>query len=183
MELLVKVMDNFPLEPHRAREALQPAHPTDAGIDLHAADSLQLAPGERKLVGTGLAISLPEGMEAQIRPRSGRASREGLTVLNTPGTIDPGYRGQIKVLLQNSNPVYQADDLKNIDPATSWVRRLKLALQARTLTIDKGERIAQMVFARFERPQLRFVDTLSGSVRGRGGLGSTGKQAHKTEDT
>lgn len=181
MTLFVKLLENFPLEGIPPREALTPAHPTDAGIDLCAAEDVVLAPGERALVGTGVAISLPEGLEAQIRPRSGQAYKRGLTVLNTPGTIDPGYRGEVKVLLYNSNPVYQLEDLQNIDSGAPWVRRLKTALEARRLTIEKGERIAQMVIARFQRPEVQIVETLPDSVRGEGGIGSTGRKTRPAE--
>ncbi|MGB3181289.1 MAG: dUTP diphosphatase [Cyclobacteriaceae bacterium] len=130
-----------------------PAYQTEssAGLDLRAnLDSpVTLAPLERSLIGTGLHIELPSGFEAQIRPRSGMAYKHGLSVLNTPGTIDADYRGEIKVLLVNlSNEAY---------------------------TVENGERIAQMVVAKHETIQWQPVDVLSDTSRGAGGYGSTGK--------
>ena len=122
-----------------------------AGLDLraHLEAPVTLGPLERKLIGTGLFIELPAGYEAQIRPRSGMAYKHGLSVLNTPGTIDADYRGEIKVLLVN---------LSN-DP----------------FTVENGERIAQMVVAKHERITWQESDELSTTVRGSGGYGSTGK--------
>jgi dUTP pyrophosphatase len=120
-----------------------------AGFDLASAEpDFILAPGERRLVATGLAIELPPGMEGQVRPRSGLALRHGLTMPNAPGTIDSDYRGELRVILQNggSEPV----------------------------TIARGDRIAQVVFARYEAPDLIDVTELAGSSRGTGGFGSTG---------
>jgi len=131
-----------------------PAYETDlaAGADLRAAvpDSapMTLAPGERALVPTGLAMALPAGYEAQIRPRSGLAYKFGITVLNTPGTIDADYRGEVKVLLINHGK----------EP----------------FTIERGERVAQMVIAPITQPDFKTVEQLSETVRGAGGFGSTG---------
>jgi dUTP pyrophosphatase len=122
-----------------------------AGLDLRAdiVDEITLQPLERTLVGTGLFISLPKGFEAQIRPRSGMAYKHGLTVLNTPGTIDADYRGEIKVLMVNlSNDAY---------------------------TIQSGERLAQMVIAQHEQANWKEVEILDETERGAGGFGSTGK--------
>ena len=122
-----------------------------AGLDLRAnidAD-IELKSLERVLVPTGLFIALPEGTEAQIRPRSGLAYKHGLTVLNSPGTIDADYRGEVKVLLVN--------------------------LSNETFVIKNGERIAQMVVAKHERVDWLEVETLSETVRGAGGFGHTGK--------
>lgn len=126
--------------------------PQSAGLDLRAdiKDEVTLAPLERTLIGTGLYISLPKGYEAQIRPRSGMAYKHGLTVLNTPGTIDADYRGEIKVLMVNlSNEAY---------------------------TIKPGERLAQMVIAQHEQANWAEVEVLDETKRGEGGFGSTGKQ-------
>ena len=120
-----------------------------AGFDLASAEQdFVLAPGERRLVATGLSIELPPGVEGQVRPRSGLALRHGLTMPNAPGTIDSDYRGELKVILQNggSEPV----------------------------TIARGDRIAQLVFARYEAPELVDVADLAESSRGAGGFGSTG---------
>ncbi len=121
-----------------------------AGMDLEAAVDapLTLKPGERALVPTGLAIALPEGYEAQIRPRSGLAAKNGITVLNAPGTIDADYRGEIKVILAN--------------------------LGTEAFTIERGMRIAQMVIAAYNRVSWTAVDKLDETVRGTGGFGSTG---------
>lgn len=130
-----------------------PAYATilSAGMDLRAAitEDIILSPMQRVLVPTGLFIALPEGYEAQIRPRSGLAFKYGITVLNSPGTIDADYRGEIKVLLVN--------------------------LSDTAFTIKNGERIAQMVIARYETINWDLTDTLDESVRGTGGFGSTGK--------
>ena len=136
---------------NRGRQPL-PAYATEqsAGMDLRAnIDApLTLRPLERKLVGTGLYISLPQGYEAQIRPRSGLALKHGITVLNSPGTIDADYRGEIMVLLVN---------LSDTD-----------------FVINEGERIAQMVIARHEQAVFEPVETLDETERGAGGYGHTG---------
>ncbi len=121
-----------------------------AGMDLQAmlSEPLLLKPLERALVGTGLHIELPAGYEAQVRPRSGLAAKHGITVLNTPGTIDADYRGEIKVILVN--------------------------LGQEKYTIHHGDRIAQMVIARHERGQLVPTDRLNDTSRGSGGFGHTG---------
>jgi len=121
-----------------------------AGLDLRAdlEQGLILKPLERSLVSTGLYIELPEGYEAQVRPRSGLAAKHGISIVNTPGTIDPDYRGEIKVILVNLSDV--------------------------PFTLEPGERIAQMVIARFEHISWNEVETLSETERGEGGFGHTG---------
>ena len=123
-----------------------------AGLDLKAniTEPVTLNPLERVLVPTGLFIALPEGTEAQVRPRSGLAAKHGITVLNSPGTIDADYRGEIKVILVN--------------------------LSSEPFVINPGERIAQMVVARFERAQWVAVQELDSTERGEGGFGSTGRK-------
>lgn len=121
----------------------------DAGMDLHAVESVTLAPGETKLVPTGLTIELPAGFEAQIRPRSGLALKHSITLPNSPATIDPGYRGEIRVILQN--------------------------LGREPFEIHPGDRIAQMVIARYEAVEWVEHDELSESIRGEGGFGSSGR--------
>ena len=123
-----------------------------AGLDLKAniTEPVTLKPLERVLVPTGLFIALPEGTEAQVRPRSGLAAKHGITVLNSPGTIDADYRGEIKVILVN--------------------------LSSEPFVINPGERIAQMVVARFERAQWVAVQELDSTERGEGGFGSTGRK-------
>ena len=137
---------------NRSKHAL-PAYETGqaAGMDLRAnlEEPIQLDPLERAIVPTGLYIALPEGFEAQIRPRSGLAAKQGLTVLNSPGTIDADYRGEIKVILVN--------------------------LSNSTVQIHDGDRVAQMVIARYEQAQWTAVETLDETMRGAGGFGSTGK--------
>ena len=125
------------------------AHPGDAGADLCTTVDVRLAPGERALLPTGLAMALPEGYVALVHPRSGLAARCGLSIVNTPGTVDAGYRGEVKVLLIN------------LDPREDVV-------------LSKGDRIAQLVVQRVEHARFVEVDTLPGSSRGEGGYGSTG---------
>ncbi len=124
------------------------AHPGDAGMDLCSAEELVIPRGERHLVRTGLAMRLPPGYEAQVRPRSGLALRKGVTVLNSPGTIDEGYRGEIGVVLVN--------------------------LGEGPFEIRKGDRIAQMVVAPCTRAGIELVSELDSTERGAGGFGSTG---------
>jgi dUTP pyrophosphatase len=137
-------------------EGLQlPAYETagSAGMDVRAAvpegESMVLAPGERAMVPTGLSVAIPQGYEIQVRPRSGLAAKHGLTCLNTPGTIDSDYRGEIKVILVN--------------------------LGQEAFTIQRGERIAQLVLAPVTRLAWQSVDSLDETERGAGGFGSTGR--------
>ena len=125
------------------------AHPGDAGADLHTTVDITLGPGERAMVPTGLSIALPDGYVALVHPRSGLAARHGLSIVNTPGTVDAGYRGEIKVLLINHDPV---------EP----------------VTLSRGDRIAQLVVQKFERARFVEVGVLPDSPRGDGGYGSTG---------
>lgn len=125
------------------------AHPGDAGADLVTTTDVVLAPGERVLVGTGIALALPEGFAAFVHPRSGLAARHGLSVVNSPGTVDAGYRGEVKVVLVNHDP-------------------------AQPVSLRRGERIAQLVIQRVERAHFVEVDVLPGSSRGEAGYGSTG---------
>lgn len=149
-EVKVKLM---PLE-HAVGLQL-PTYATDksAGMDLSAAleEALELGPGDRALVPTGLSIALPEGYEAQIRPRSGLAIKHGITVLNTPGTIDADYRGEISVILINHGK--------------------------HAFTIERGMRIAQMVVEKYETVNWDVVKELDETDRGEGGFGSTGTDA------
>lgn len=130
-----------------------PSYATEgsAGVDLKANidDPITLAPLQRVVVPTGLRIALPKGTEAQVRPRSGLAAKHGITVLNTPGTIDADYRGEVGVILIN--------------------------LSDKDFVINPGERIAQMVLARYERFEWEDVEQLDNTSRGEGGLGSTGR--------
>lgn len=122
-----------------------------AGFDIHAAvtEPLVLAPGQRALVPTGFAMAMPRELEAQVRPRSGLAYKHGITCLNSPGTIDSDYRGEVKVLLIN--------------------------LGQEPFTIERGERIAQIVFQTVPQVELAEVEELADTVRGAGGFGHTGK--------
>lgn len=139
------------LLPH-AKDLALPKYQTEgsAGLDLTAAveEPLQLEPGERKLVPTGLKVAVPAGFEGQVRPRSGLALRHGLTLLNTPGTIDSDYRGELQVILAN--------------------------LGQEPFVVERGMRIAQLVIAPVARVMVRTVEKLPGTVRGEGGFGHTG---------
>jgi dUTP pyrophosphatase len=125
------------------------AHPGDAGADLCATVDVELMPGERAVVGTGIAIALPDGYAAFVHPRSGLAAKFGVTLVNAPGTVDAGYRGEIKVTLINTD-------------AKEAVR------------LKRGDRIAQLVVQRVEKAAFHEVERLPGSVRGANGFGSTG---------
>lgn len=120
----------------------------DAGMDLHATEDVYLKPGQTQLVGTGLSLELPPGFEAQIRSRSGLAAKHGVCVLNSPGTIDPAYRGEIKVILHNAGE--------------------------RSIGFFTGDRIAQMVIAKYEAVEFEVTEQLSDTARGENGGGSTG---------
>jgi dUTP pyrophosphatase len=124
------------------------AKPGDAGLDLRASEAASIAPGERRLVPTGLAVAIPEGHAGLVLPRSGLAMQKGVTVLNAPGLIDSGYRGELKVLLINHG--------------------------AEAIGIERGERIAQLVIQPVARARLVEVERLPDSSRGMGGFGSTG---------
>jgi dUTP pyrophosphatase len=125
------------------------AHPGDAGADLVTAVDVTLQPGERALVPTGIAMAVPEGYVALVHPRSGLAARHGLSIVNAPGTIDAGYRGEVKVLLVNLDP-------------------------AEPIELRRGDRVAQLVLQRVEQAAFTEVEVLPDSVRGVGGYGSTG---------
>ena len=128
------------------------AHPGDAGADLHTTVDITLGPGERAMVPTGLSIALPDGYVALVHPRSGLAARHGISIVNSPGTVDAGYRGEIKVMLINHDPT-------------------------ESVTLMRGDRIAQLVIQKFERARFVEVGVLPDSVRGAGGYGSTGTGA------
>ncbi|MCA2208345.1 MULTISPECIES: dUTP diphosphatase [Nocardia] len=131
------------------------AHPGDAGVDLCTTEDVIIEPGERVLVGTGIALALPVGTVGLIHPRSGLAAKAGLSVVNTPGTIDAGYRGEIKVCLINHDP--------------------RTAIELR-----RGDRIAQLLVQRVELVEFAEVDDLDETVRGAGGYGSSGGHASLT---
>lgn len=125
------------------------AHPGDAGLDLHAADTTVIAPGARALVPTGVALAIPDGWVGLVHPRSGLAADHGVTVLNAPGTIDTGYRGEVKVLLVNHG--------------------------TEPVELAHGERIAQLVLTPVAHARVRGVERLADTSRGTGGFGSTGR--------
>lgn len=125
------------------------AHPGDAGADLATAEDVELAPGERRLVGTGIALAVPDGWAAFVHPRSGLAARHGLTIVNAPGTVDSGYRGEIKVCLLNTDA-------------------------NRSVILRRGDLMAQLVFQRVGAARFEATDALPPSERGVGGHGSTG---------
>ncbi|WP_022885190.1 dUTP diphosphatase [Glaciibacter superstes] len=132
------------------------AHPGDAGADLHSNEDVVLAPGERALVGTGVAIALPDGFAAFVVPRSGLAVKHGITIVNSPGTVDAGYRGEIMVTLLNTD-------------------------QREPYRISAGDRIAQLIVMPVTRAQFVPVERLPGSQRGESGFGSSGLGAALAE--
>lgn len=140
--LKIYLLDEAAKMPYRA-------NPGDAGLDLYAIEELVIEPGETALIRTGLQLELPKNTEAQIRPRSGLAFKHAITVLNSPGTIDEGYRGELKILLINHGK--------------------------QAFTVEKDMRIAQMVIAPVMHVQLEEVDQLTNSQRGEGGFGSSGQ--------
>ncbi len=145
VDVLIKRLDpDLPL-PERS-------HPGDAGVDLMAAADVDLAPGARAVVPTGVAIALPDGYAAFVHPRSGLAAKHGVTIVNAPGTVDAGYRGEIRVTLLNTDP-------------------------AQAVSFSRGDRIAQLVIQRVASPVFHEVDSLPGSARGGSGFGSTGGYA------
>ena len=145
VEVLVQRLDpGLPL-PRRS-------HPGDAGADLFAAVDVELAPGQRAVVPTGVAIALPDGYAAFVHPRSGLAARHGVTIVNAPGTVDAGYRGEIRVTLLNTDADHP-------------------------VAFRRGDRIAQLVVQRVELPVFHEVERLPGSARGADGFGSTGGHA------
>ncbi len=127
----------------------QYAHAGDAGLDLFSADEVTIAPGQRMLVSTGIAVAIPEGFAGFVQPRSGLAVRQGLGIVNTPGLIDSHYRGEIKVIAIN------------LDPASD-------------ISVSRGDKIAQLVIQPVARVELTEVSELDETVRGEGGFGSTG---------
>lgn len=143
------------LEPEMALPGY--AHPGDAGADLATAADVELPPGERVTVGTGVAVALPEGYAGFVHPRSGLAAKWGLTLVNAPGTVDAGYRGEIKVTLLNTD-------------------------RTDTLRLRRGDRVAQLIVQRVERAAFHEAAVLPDSVRGEGGHGSTGGLAARRAD-
>jgi dUTP diphosphatase len=133
-----------------AARAPSRAHDGDAGYDLHAAEAAVLGPGERASIGTGVAVAIPEGHAGLVLPRSGLAARHGIALVNAPGLIDAGYRGEVRVLLLNTD-------------------------RERPFEVGVGDRIAQLVIARHETPEPVEVEALAASPRGGGGFGSTGR--------
>ena len=124
------------------------AHPGDAGVDLYAAEAVALAPGERATVGTGVAVAIPEGYAGLVAPRSGLAQRHGLSIVNAPGVVDAGYRGEIRVILVNHG--------------------------SEVVTLARGDRVAQLLVVPVAGGDLLEVEELPSSERGEGGFGSTG---------
>jgi len=150
VEILVRRLDpDLPLPAY--------AHPGDAGADLATTADVTLAPGERATVGTGIALALPDGYAAFVHPRSGLAHRLGVSIVNAPGTVDAGFRGEIKVVLVNF-------DLRE------------------PVAFRRGDRIAQLVVQRVERARFHEVERLPGSARGAGGHGSTGVSSAAPEE-
>ena len=139
-------------------EPPQYAHAGDAGADLLSADDVVIAPGERVMVGTGVSIALPDGFAAFVVPRSGLAAKHGITIVNTPGTVDAGYRGEIRVILLNT------------DASAPY-------------TVSAGDRIAQLVVMPVARARFIPVERLPGTERGEGGFGSTGYRTPESSTT
>ena len=133
-----------------AAKAPARAHDGDAGFDLHAAEAATLAPGDRASVGTGVAVAIPDGFAGLVLPRSGLAARHGIALVNAPGLIDSGYRGEVRVLLLNTD-------------------------RSKPFEVAEGDRIAQLVLVRAESPHLEEVDELDATPRGEGGFGSSGR--------
>ena len=125
------------------------AYPGDAGLDLAACERREVGPGERALVGTGIAVAIPDGHAGLVTPRSGLAARNGITILNTPGLVDSGYRGELRVILHNTD-------------------------RAAPFVVEPGMRIAQLVVVAVPQAELREVEALPESSRGAGGFGSSG---------
>jgi dUTP pyrophosphatase len=151
VEVLIKRLDpDLPLP--------ECAHPGDAGSDLYITADAVLQPGERAVVGTGVCIALPDGYAGFVHPRSGLAARCGVTIVNAPGTVDAGYRGEVKVILLNTDT-------------------------EQPVQFRRGDRIAQLVIQKVERPVFREVANLPGSQRGDGGHGSTGGHAMAGDPT
>ena len=142
MSLRVRRLDPLAVVPSRA-------YPGDAGLDLHALEPVVLGPGERASIPTGIAVEIPDGLAGLVLPRSGLAARHGIALVNAPGLIDSGYRGEIRVLLLNTDRHHPYE-------------------------LEPGERIAQLLLIRYEAPEVVEVDELSGSERGSGGFGSSG---------
>ena len=142
MSLRVRRLDPLAVVPSRA-------YPGDAGLDLHALEPVVLGPGERASIPTGIAVEIPDGLAGLVLPRSGLAARHGIALVNAPGLIDSGYRGEIRVLLLNTDHHHPYE-------------------------FEPGERIAQLLLIRYEAPEVVEVDELSGSARGSGGFGSSG---------
>jgi dUTP pyrophosphatase len=142
MTLKVRRLDERALLPTRA-------YPGDAGVDLYALEDAVLSPGERASIGTGIAVEIPAGQAGLVLPRSGLAAKHGITLVNAPGLIDAGYRGEIRVLMLNTD-------------------------RDRSFTLSGGDRIAQLVLVRIEAPEVVEVDELALSERGAGGFGSSG---------
>ena len=141
VDVLITLLDDVPLPSY--------AHPGDAGADLVTTVDVELAPGERAVVPTGVSIALPDGYAAFVHPRSGLAARHGLTIVNAPGTVDAGYRGEIAVTLLNTDAEHPIE-------------------------LHRGDRIAQLVVQRVDRARFVQAERLPGSHRGEGGFGSSG---------
>ena len=154
MELRVKLTDGAPL-PRHAQEG-------DAGIDLTSKETVEIMPGGTVLVGTGVFVELPDGFYGCVVPRSSVATKKGITLANVPGTIDSGYRGEIKLPLHNMAPSHI---FKDGECVPNWDG---------VATIEQGERVAQMIILKHETVECVEVEELSDSQRGEGGFGSTG---------
>lgn len=178
--LPIQVLDTYAGPKERV---FAPATPGDAGVDLYATDDVVLRPGQRKLVKTGISVALPSGRKGLVQPKSGLAAKRGLTVLNTPGLVDEGYRGEIGVILMNTNPVVTEnfvdvllDVLSGGSSHEDLADQFDLDSHDSTIHIARGDKIAQFVVGVYERPTPHIVSQLPETVRGTGGFGSTGER-------
>lgn len=189
IHILIQREENWPGEELAVKKA------GDSGVDLYAAEPVKLLPGHRAIIPCGFRMQMPEPsyhrcIEAQVRPTSGNAAKRGLTVLNTPGTIDNGYRGTVGVIGFNANPVVSSElmveliEIMGIEWERGWTDRgreagllaekYKRHLRENTIHIGVGDKIAQLVFTEVLKPHFEYVEALSETERGADGYGSTG---------
>jgi dUTP pyrophosphatase len=178
MRIPIKALDNFPVQ----KDAFRPT-PGNVGVDLYTADDIVLLPGQQQIVCTGIALQVPDLSEFQIRPRSGLARDFRISITNSPGTGDPSYRGEVKVLLENTSPVvlpghfamlleFLRDNV--IEGVEQLLDEFYMSLSARTLRLPRGSRFAQLVHASYIIPEYEWVDELETSDRGETGFGNSG---------
>lgn len=169
-------------EPIPQDKLLKPAHEDDAGIDIFAAEKIVLPPGQRVTVPTGLAMAISKDFYAAVSPKSGLSHSGGITVLNTPGTVDAPYRGEIGVILFNSNPIIThalvdllLDAIDGSEEVAKVNELFSFHYEENTKVFAPGDKVAQIIFKRYYRPEIQWVDDLDETSRGDGAFGSTGK--------